>query len=264
MTAFPGAEATFTGFTAGHTLAADSHAAQHNLEQTEIVATQHKIGTGLSTPTSGMLLRGTGAGTSAWGQVVLTTDVTGVLPVANGGLGQTNFNNLTLGNPTLTTPTIASFINATHDHTNAAGGGQLGTNALQDGAVTQSKRGAVSAVGTITTTASTPGNITVTGLSFQPAVVLFMMNDSDHVSASVQNFGLGWSDGVTSGSTSLRGQEAGDFSGKTSSVFAGATGSTGAGQADTLTLSSLNSDGFTVAVTNNSSVNCTYLYLAIG
>jgi hypothetical protein len=29
------------------------------------------------------------------------------------------------GSPTLTTPTIASFVNATHDHTNAAGGGQL-------------------------------------------------------------------------------------------------------------------------------------------
>jgi hypothetical protein len=31
----------------------------------------------------------------------------------------------TLSNKTLTTPTIASFTNATHDHTNAAGGGQL-------------------------------------------------------------------------------------------------------------------------------------------
>jgi hypothetical protein len=31
----------------------------------------------------------------------------------------------TLANKTLTTPTIASFTNATHDHTNAAGGGQI-------------------------------------------------------------------------------------------------------------------------------------------
>lgn len=36
----------------------------------------------------------------------------------------------TLTNKTLTTPTIGSFTNATHDHTNAAGGGQLSENAL--------------------------------------------------------------------------------------------------------------------------------------
>jgi hypothetical protein len=36
----------------------------------------------------------------------------------------------TLTNKTLTTPTIASFTNATHDHTNAAGGGTLTTSAI--------------------------------------------------------------------------------------------------------------------------------------
>lgn len=36
----------------------------------------------------------------------------------------------TLTNKTLTTPTIGSFTNATHDHTNAAGGGQLAEGAL--------------------------------------------------------------------------------------------------------------------------------------
>jgi hypothetical protein len=35
-----------------------------------------------------------------------------------------------LTNKTLTTPTIASFTNATHDHTNAAGGGALSTSAI--------------------------------------------------------------------------------------------------------------------------------------
>jgi hypothetical protein len=34
------------------------------------------------------------------------------------------------GSPTITTPTIASFTNATHNHTNAAGGGTLGETAL--------------------------------------------------------------------------------------------------------------------------------------
>lgn len=36
----------------------------------------------------------------------------------------------TLGNKTLTTPTIASFANATHNHTNAGGGGQLAMTAF--------------------------------------------------------------------------------------------------------------------------------------
>jgi hypothetical protein len=36
----------------------------------------------------------------------------------------------TLTNKTLTTPTIASFTNATHNHTNAAGGGTIGESAL--------------------------------------------------------------------------------------------------------------------------------------
>lgn len=148
MAAYPGSLATFTGFTSSHTLAADSHASQHNLEQAEIIATQTKIGTGSSTPTSGMLLRGNGVGTSAWAQVGLTTDVTGVLPVANGGNGTTNTTGtgsavfsvapaLTgggswTGSPSFTTPTIADFTNSTHTHANNAGGGTLNAaNAIQ-------------------------------------------------------------------------------------------------------------------------------------
>jgi hypothetical protein len=54
----------------------------------------------------------------------------------------------TLTNKTLTTPTIASFTNATHTHTNAAGGGQL-TDAALSSAVTVPKggTGAVSLTG---------------------------------------------------------------------------------------------------------------------
>jgi hypothetical protein len=42
-------------------------------------------------------------------------------------------------NKTLTTPTIASFVNATHNHQNAAGGGTLTTAALDNDAVTNAK-----------------------------------------------------------------------------------------------------------------------------
>lgn len=140
MAAFPGGLAVFAGFTSSHTLAADSHAAQHNLEQAEILAAQTKIGTGASTASNGTFLRGTGAGTSAWQQVTLTSDVTGILPAVNGGTGQNSLTALplpsptisgtvaggaTYTSPTLTTPTIASFVSATHSHQNAAGGGTL-------------------------------------------------------------------------------------------------------------------------------------------
>lgn len=157
MANFPGSEASFTGFTSGHTLQADSHASQHNLEQAEITATQHKIGTGASTPTLGMLLRGNGTGTSAWAQANLTTDVTGILPQANGGTGQNSLTGLTLpspvitaptissggtwsGSPTLTTPTIADFTNSTHNHQNTVGGGVLnGGSAITDNTITYAK-----------------------------------------------------------------------------------------------------------------------------
>lgn len=45
-----------------------------------------------------------------------------------------NAASVTLTNKTLTTPTIGSLVNATHDHTNAAGGGQLTSAALSDAA----------------------------------------------------------------------------------------------------------------------------------
>lgn len=134
--AFPGAIPTFTGFTSSHTLAQDIHAAQHNLEQSEIVALATKMGTGASTPTLGMVFRGTGTGTSAWQQVTLTTDVTGVLAVANGGTGASTLTGLTIpsaqltASPTLTTPIIASFTTSQHNHQNAAGGGVLTAPAL--------------------------------------------------------------------------------------------------------------------------------------
>lgn len=154
--AFPGATPSYAGFTGSHTLSADNHASQHNAEQADIIALANKLGTGASTPTSGLVLRGNGVGTSSWAQVILTSDVSGVLPVANGGTGSTNLTfpsgpdtlvgrtstdtltNKTLTTPTINspiivTPTIASFVSAQHDHSNAAGGGQITNSALLTG-----------------------------------------------------------------------------------------------------------------------------------
>lgn len=138
MSAYPGAVASFIGFTAGHSLLQDVHASQHNLEQSEIVAVQTKVGTGASTPTANKVLRATGTGVSIWAQVDMTSDITGVTPVANGGTGTTTLNfpsgsdtlvgrntSDTLTNKTITTPTISDFSNADHNHANNPGGGQL-------------------------------------------------------------------------------------------------------------------------------------------
>jgi len=65
------------------------HSNVHGVHSTAIVQLETKIGTGASTATANKVLRATGTGTSAWGQVVLTSDVSGTLPTANGGTGTT-------------------------------------------------------------------------------------------------------------------------------------------------------------------------------
>ena len=62
-------------------------ASDSNDKATAIIALETKLGIGSSTATSGTVLRGTGTGITAFGAVNLTTDVTGVLPIANGGSG---------------------------------------------------------------------------------------------------------------------------------------------------------------------------------
>ncbi|MCB0126720.1 MAG: hypothetical protein KDE58_30890 [Caldilineaceae bacterium] len=69
----------------------------------------------------------TGAGVltlSAAGAYTLTVPATGTAVLLDASQ--------TLTNKTLTTPTIGSFTNAQHNHTNAAGGGQLTTAALSN------------------------------------------------------------------------------------------------------------------------------------
>jgi len=134
MALFPGSLPSFAGFTAAHTLAADNHAAQHNLEQGEIVQIATKVGTGSSTSSNNTVLRGNGSGTSGWAKVDLTTDVTGTLPVANGGTGSTSSTGsgavVLATSPTITTPVISDLSSATHTHQNNTGGGILDDRAV--------------------------------------------------------------------------------------------------------------------------------------
>lgn len=55
----------------------------------DITGLATKIGTGASTPSAGKVLRANGSGTSVWGAVDLTADVTGTLPTNKGGTGTT-------------------------------------------------------------------------------------------------------------------------------------------------------------------------------
>src|SRR6185312_658807 len=86
-----------------------THAALHDNEIGAITALETKLGTGSSTSTTSTVLRASSNGTSTWGKVVLTSDVTGTLPVANGGSGvttSTGTGNIVLSNsPALVTPT---------------------------------------------------------------------------------------------------------------------------------------------------------------
>lgn len=80
----------------------------------------------------------------------------------------------TLASPTLTTPTIASFVNATHSHTNAAGGGALDAAALSSGTIATARLGSGAATvdtvlrgdstwGTVTIDANLTGDVTSVG-----------------------------------------------------------------------------------------------------
>jgi hypothetical protein len=106
---YPSSLPSYTNPTSGEILQAGGHTNLHVTEENDITAIATKIGTGASTPTSGLPLVGNGTGTSAWGQVPLTTGVSGVLPVASGGTGSgssTGSGAVVLQTaPTITSPT---------------------------------------------------------------------------------------------------------------------------------------------------------------
>jgi hypothetical protein len=102
------------------------------------------------------------AATSSAQMVTLLNDETGG---AGGGLAVFN------QSPIIVTPTIASFVNATHNHTNAAGGGTLtlaGAAFANQGTTTTVLHGNASgnpSFGAISLTADVTGNLPVTNLN---------------------------------------------------------------------------------------------------
>jgi len=87
---FPGSLDNFTDPTATSPTNSPSLAGGQTEQNQAIEALEAKLGTGASTPTSGTVLRGNGVGSSEWADISLTTDVTGTLPIANGGTGATS------------------------------------------------------------------------------------------------------------------------------------------------------------------------------
>lgn len=73
----------------------------------------------------------------------------------------------TVAGLTLTTPTIASFTNATHNHTNAAGGGQLAISAFSSSTGSGAVMGATSPIATnVTFNQAANNNDAITSLRF--------------------------------------------------------------------------------------------------
>lgn len=95
-----------------------------NAFETDITAIGTKLGTGASVAAANQILLGNGAGTSTWSG--LTSAQLLSIMSDETGTGSVVFANT----PTIVTPTIASFTNANHNHTNAAGGGTIGASAI--------------------------------------------------------------------------------------------------------------------------------------
>ena len=153
----------------GDTTAAVDHAAQHSNANDAIEALEAKLGIGASVAASGKLLRGTGAGSSAWdkdaptGTIVGTTDSQ---TLTNKTLTSPTINTAIINNPTLNTNTISEF-------TAAAGvtidgvllkDAKMNASYLTDSSITTAQVG----VGMVVQTVSTNYNAAVTGTTLIP------------------------------------------------------------------------------------------------